>query len=699
MPRNPAKSVSPNRKLLKSRDLRVLWMLRQLVHAGSPSRLCSSRFDNSLSPEVRRHLGIPLSLSEEKGAAARESASEVFDTLADTLAQLEQRSDTFRLPAILRANLARLGEAFAFNETERLLLALAVLLRVDDGMHEIMDIGKSINAPASIAKVLGVDALEIGKALESGSRLRRSCLIEASSGGSVRDSIQIRRGGLRKLALYRYRSVGEMVQGVLQAAPAPELRADDYAHLVPGFAAVQRLLADALEHGRTGVNVLLHGAPGTGKTQLVRVLAGQLKVPLYEVADLDEDGDAISPRDRLSSAATGLFLMDGRKALVAFDEVDAIFNDGSDFFGKPSTAEQQKSSFNHMLEQNKTPMFWIANRIGGIDPAFVRRFDLVLKLDVPPQKQRLQMLERECGNAVPRPHLQRLSQVDCITPGVVARAASVVRRMSPRSEAESEKLLDSVLDGVLRAQRHPPLATVLSRIDAPQFVPGLCNASVDLDAVAAGLAESGMGRLCLYGPPGTGKTAFGRWLSERLEKPLLLKRVSDLQSPYLGVMERNLAGAFEQARRDGAILQIDEVDSFLQDRRQAQRSWEVSQVNEFLTQLENFDGLFIASTNLADNLDQAALRRFDLKVKFDFLKPVQACELLRRHCAQLGLAVPKDVEALAAARLRHLTPGDCAAVMRQQRFHPAGNFDAFFAALQAETAMKAVAKPGIGFVH
>ena len=122
MTHHSTKPAPPNRKLLKSRDLRILWMLRQLVHAGSPSRLCSSRFDNSLSPEVRRHLGIPLSLSEEKGAAARESASEVFDTLADTLVQLEQRRETFRLPAILRANLARLGEAFAFNETECLLL-------------------------------------------------------------------------------------------------------------------------------------------------------------------------------------------------------------------------------------------------------------------------------------------------------------------------------------------------------------------------------------------------------------------------------------------------------------------------------------------------------------------------------------------------------------------------------------------------
>src|SRR5690606_38701722 len=126
----------------------------------------------------------------------------------------------------------------------------------------------------------------------------------------------------------------------------------------------------------------------------------------------------------------------------------------------------------------------------------------------------------------------------------------------------------------------------------------------------------------------TGKTAFGKWVADQLDKPLLLKRVSDLQSPYVGVMEQNLAAAFLEAKRDDAVLQFDEVDSFLQDRRQAGRSWELSQVNEFLTQLEAFNRLLIATTNLMDNLDQAALRRFDYKIQMDYLRPCQAAMML-----------------------------------------------------------------------
>jgi len=44
-------------------------------------------------------------------------------------------------------------------------------------------------------------------------------------------------------------------------------------------------------------------------------------------------------------------------------------------------------------------------------------------------------------------------------------------------------------------------------------------------------------------------------------------------------------------------------------------------VNELLTQMEAFDGIFVCTTNLMDKLDQASLRRFSFKIRFDVLKP------------------------------------------------------------------------------
>src|SRR5262249_49163191 len=135
------------------------------------------------------------------------------------------------------------------------------------------------------------------------------------------------------------------------------------------------------------------------------------------------------------------------------------------------------------------------------------------------------------------------------------------------------------------------------------------------------------GRICLYGPPGTGKTAYGRHVAESLDRPLLVKRASDILSPYVGEAERNIARMFHEARLEGAVLLLDEADSLLRDRRGAVRAWEVTQVNEMLTQMEAFEGIFIASTNLIDSLDEAAMRRFDARVRLDYLAPGQAARM------------------------------------------------------------------------
>ena len=113
--------------------------------------------------------------------------------------------------------------------------------------------------------------------------------------------------------------------------------------------------------------------------------------------------------------------------------------------------------------------------------------------------------------------------------------------------------------------------------------------------------------------------------------------------------------------------------------------------------MESFPGVFMASTNLMDGLDQAALRRFDLKVKFDFLQPGQAIELLRRHCAENALPAPAPVDERTLSRLHMLTPGDFAAVRRQHRFLPVTTATAWVAALAAECELKTGPKRAIGF--
>ena len=213
-----------------------------------------------------------------------------------------------------------------------------------------------------------------------------------------------------------------------------------------------------------------------------------------------------------------------------------------------------------------------------------------------------------------------------------------------------------------------------------------CNDNIH--RISEGLKRSKKGRICCYGPPGTGKTAWAAWLAEELDMPLLLKQGSDLLNRYVGGTEQNIAQAFEQAKADNALLVLDEVDTFLFSREGADRSWERSQVNEMLTQIERFEGLMVVSTNLIEVLDPAALRRFDLKLKFGYLTLPQRLDFAKQQAEILGLPLLSEEDLGQIESLNLLTPGDFAAVARRHQFSPFQKVQDWLSALQGECEVK-----------
>jgi len=165
--------------------------------------------------------------------------------------------------------------------------------------------------------------------------------------------------------------------------------------------------------------------------------------------------------------------------------------------------------------------------------------------------------------------------------------------------------------------------------------------------------------------PGTGKTALAEHIARSLERPLMIRRASDLISKYVGETEQQMARMFQDATRESAVLLLDEADSFLQDRRGAVRNYEVSEVNEMLQGMERFDGVFICTTNLFDRIDEAALRRFAFKLRFLPLDSGQRERMFIAEALDGDAAALEPDMAIRLARLELLTPGDFAAVMRQ----------------------------------
>ena len=159
--------------------------------------------------------------------------------------------------------------------------------------------------------------------------------------------------------------------------------------------------------------------------------------------------------------------------------------------------------------------------------------------------------------------------------------------------------------------------------------------------------------ILLYGEAGCGKSFYGQFLAQELGMPVIKKRASDLIDKFVGSTERNIQAAFEEARAKKAILILDEADSFLFDRKYAQRDFECTSTNELLTQLESNEYPVILTTNLKSKLDKASLRRFLFKIKYDYMKEENVKAGIKTYFGKEFKLTKEQLK-----ELKYLTAGD-----------------------------------------
>ncbi|WP_233252747.1 ATP-binding protein [Limnohabitans sp. T6-20] len=464
--------------------------------------------------------------------------------------------------------------------------------------------------------------------------------------------------------------IRKIVEGFVRPVVRSSLTAQDYGHIQTNLEICKSLLTHCVAQNVNGINVLIYGKPGTGKTEFARLLASELNLSLMEISPHNLAGAPVVPIRRVRNYRIAQAFFKHNPSVILFDECEEILNQVSSNDRSDDEATiPRKSWINKILESNDVPTIWIANSIERFDEAYLRRFSVCFEMPIPSQLQREKMLAKAMDGVVSAQGQVGIARHKDATPAMLMQTAKVVQAIaSQRPESERDALAIHLMNNTLKAQRKAKIVTQgdlgIARRD---FEPEWVNSEVNLQALRESIVQSRTGRLCLYGPPGTGKTAFGKWLAQELDVPHLVLKASEILSPYLGETEQTMARAFEMADQQKAVLQFDEVDSFLQDRQKASKQWEVTQVNEMLTQMENFQGVFIASTNLFQNLDEASLRRFDMAIKFDFMKTDAAWQMFIKTCSILGVADAQQAQKIRLARLAQLTPGDFEQVVRRAR--------------------------------
>jgi len=392
------------------------------------------------------------------------------------------------------------------------------------------------------------------------------------------------------------------------------------------------------QSGPIPIHILLYGPPGTGKTSLVRGIIQELRLDGLEVMGLD-DGTLKSRRSAIEACWNMASGIDGR--ILVVDEADHILGTAQSWFSRGEASD--KAWINDLLERPGVRCIWIVNETDYIDPAVQRRFDFSLNVTSPSARCRKDMLTRILRRYRIKRHfdavlIHEITRDYPVSPAVLASAAHAASLTS-----YDGSLCRSVFRRALNAKVE---LSAGKRIQHPRRKVELLRDGLNMDMTLAELEmmicnydkrlrnkESanriGPFNILFHGMPGSGKSLTARYLADIVDRPVHHKKASDLLDPYVGMTEKNISEAFTLARRDEAVLVIDEIDSLLSCRERAQRAWEVTKVNEMLTQMEQPGTILIGTTNRFTDIDTAAVRRFFVSVRYDALKPEQVVSVAK----------------------------------------------------------------------
>ncbi len=662
------------------------WILKIIIEMGGHKRFIDT--DNDFEHEdMATFLGLEKYVEFDYSDFNR---VEPLLLLKKRLKALRKKAP-FSSSDLLLKNIEKLSELIVLSPSEKQVLEFVILLKQYDILENALDmLGSELNS-SRVKRILNIlleiPIDEINEMFSPNSTFSRSALLVLDSDEeySFVSKLRLINREFADNMLNLDEDITEMIKDSVRLSDKGSLEIKDYSYIKSDLEILMPFLHQALESKQKGVNILLYGLPGTGKTELSKTIANVLGTKLYEISYADSDGDPIEGEARLRLYKTAQALFFNNRTLLMYDEAEDVFESYEGGFFMMPKQQSDKAWINKILETNNVPTIWITNNIGSIDNAIIRRFDMSIELPIPSKTQRKEIIKKYSNNILDKEEIEILSEHESIAPALISSAVKVAEYLPQQQKRKAfMKLLNNTLKAQGYEEVNPNRVAVLPKNYSLEFV----NTDTKLEELVEGIKAHTSARLCLYGASGTGKSAFAKHLAQMLDKPFVIKSGSSLMSKWVGETEKNIANAFREAYEEEAVLIFDEVDGFLAERGQAKVNWEVTQVNEMLVQMEKFDGIFVATTNLIDHLDQASLRRFDLKLEFKTLAPEQLEKIFISYAKELKIDAPSEAELHEMRSLKKLTPGDFATITRQGKFRKITSASEFIKRLREEMKLK-----------
>ena len=471
---------------------------------------------------IRKHedqldLPYPLQADGDADGVKRHRFSRVLQALSDALAKAGKVR-----PDRTARRLRLLARATRLSRTDVAILELVMRYQAGTLVESIIDDvtrsrhwGRTFRVGNPVLpRLLGLSAGAVYRRFASDAPLVTSGLVSIDDDGDVTLVDRLKR------LYWLPKDAGSGVQSLLldEAGPA-ELRWSDFDHVAGDRDHLERLLTGALKCGQKGVNILIHGMPGTGKTEFCKTLAARLGAPLYSVGESDDSGGEPSRHERMQELRLAQRLLAGdRRSILLFDEMEDLLSGPQGMLAALFGSSRSRGRSAGRLEGVHEPPPGRDSGAGPVD----------LELGAVDQSRSLAPYDvcawncgnlrpgsgsgsgrdtwRTMGSSRPRRTLEPLAREFDVTPGV-ASGVTAAARLGGGTIVDVRRGVQGLAYGVLSGDA-PPTQRTPERYD-----PALIRADVDPVELADRLVEGASSRhfsLCLQGPPGTGKSAFAR---------------------------------------------------------------------------------------------------------------------------------------------------------------------------------------------
>lgn len=477
----------------------------------------------------------------------------------------------------------------------------------------------------------------------------------------------------------------------------PDVTYDDVGGLKQEISKVREMIELPLRHpeifDRLGIDpprgVLLHGAPGTGKTLLAKAVANESGSNFVAINGPEVMSKYVGEaekkiRDLFKEAE------ENAPTVIFIDEIDAIAPKREEVTGEVErrVVAQILALMDGLKERGKVIVIGATNRPDALDQALRRpgRFDREIELRVPDRDGRSEILQIHT-RGMPLEDDVNMEKLADITHGFVGAdlaalsresAMNALRRVLPEMDLEEQTIPQEILEKLFVTNNDfmdalksiSPSALREVFIEVPNIhwkdIGGLKELKETLkEAVEWPLTHSEDFRrigiqpskgILLFGPPGTGKTMLSKAVATESRANFISVKGSEILSKWFGESERKIAEIFKKAKQASpCIVFFDEIDAIAPMRGSGAGEPRVVErmVNTLLSEMDGLEELrgvvVIGATNRPDLIDAALLRpgRFDEVVLVPPPDEKARLDILKVHVKDMALGDDVDLRELA----------------------------------------------------